>query len=276
MTRSRALTNLVRGGGDAAKQRVINTVGGPARARVIVLLALLLALSSADTSSVGAAAAPLKHALALDFTQIGLLVALPALASAVATVPIGALSDQVRRVSLMKWSIVVWSLAMIAAGASGSFVMLLVSRLVLGVVTATTGPTLASLIGDFFASGERGKIYGFILTGDLLGSVIGLFVSGNAAAISWRLAFWALVIPSAALAWAVGRFMPEPARGGSSRLTPSDPDGLRGRPNPSGRSVRSGSGRHRQWFGSRSRACGATGRSGPPGPRLSSPRAPST
>lgn len=76
---------------------------------------------------------------------------------------------------------------MIAAGASGSFVMLLVSRLVLGVVTATTGPTLASLIGDFFASGERGKIYGFILTGDLLGSVIGLFVSGNAAAISWRL-----------------------------------------------------------------------------------------
>ena len=87
--------------------RVINTVGGPARARVIVLLALVLALSSADTSSVGAAAAPLKHALALDFTQIGLLVALPALASAVATVPIGALSDRVRRVSLMKWSIVV-------------------------------------------------------------------------------------------------------------------------------------------------------------------------
>ena len=121
---------------------------------------------------------------------------------------------------------------MIAAGASGSFVMLLVSRLVLGVVTATTGPTLASLIGDFFASGERGKIYGFILTGDLLGSVIGLFVSGNAAAISWRLAFWVLVIPSAALAWAVGRFMPEPARGGSSRLTPSDPDGLRAAPIP--------------------------------------------
>jgi len=111
---------------------------------------------------------------------------------------------------------------MIAAGASTSFGMLLVSRLVLGAVTATSGPTLASLIGDFFPSRERGKVYGFILTGDLLGSVIGLFVSGNAAAISWRLAFWVLVIPSAILAWAIWRFLPEPDRGGSSRLASED------------------------------------------------------
>jgi len=31
-------------------------------------------------------------------------------------------------------------------------------RLVLGVVTATSGPTLASLIGDFFAASERGNL----------------------------------------------------------------------------------------------------------------------
>ncbi len=125
-----------------------------------------------------------------------------------------------RRVSLLQWSIVLWSLAMTFAGAATSFGMLLISRLVLGGAIATTGPTLASLTGDFFPSRERGKIYGFILTSGFIGSVIGLFVSGNAAAISWRLAFWVLVLPSAILAWPIWRFLPEPARGGASRLEP--------------------------------------------------------
>jgi MFS family permease len=208
--------------GRRARRRLITAVGGEARARVIVLLALVLALSSADTSTIGAAAAPLKEALHIDYTEIGLLVALPSLAAAVATVPVGALTDHVCRVRLLRWSIVLWSVAMIAAGASGTFAMLLISRIAIGVVTATSGPTLASLTGDFFAPSERGRIYGFILTGDLVGSVVGLFLSGNAAAISWRWAFWVLVIPSAVLAWAIWRFMPEPARGGSSRLPPAD------------------------------------------------------
>ncbi len=207
---------------------MVTAVGGKARARVIVLLAMVLALSSADVSAVGAAAGPLKSALHIDYTQIGLLVALPSLAAAAVTVPIGALSDRVCRVRLLRWSIVLWSLAMIVAGAAGSFQMLLIARIAIGAVTATSGPTLASLTGDFFAPGERGKIYGFILTGDLIGSVVGLFVSGNMAAISWRWAFWILVIPSAVLAWAVWRFMDEPARGGSSRLAPRDAGGRQG------------------------------------------------
>lgn len=196
------------------------TVGGGARARVVVLLAAVLALSSADNAAVGAAAGPLRHALQINFTQLGLLVALPALAGAATTVPIGALTDRVRRVRLLAASIALWSVAMIVSGAASSYAMLLVTRLVLGAIIATAGPTLASLTGDFFAAGERGRIYGFLLTGELLGSVLGLFVSGNAAAISWRLAFWVLAVPSAVLAWAVWRLLPEPARGGGSRLGP--------------------------------------------------------
>ncbi len=225
--------------GHSAQQRVIDVVGGRARARVIVLLASVLALSSADTSAVGADAAPLKQALHIDFTQIGLLVALPSLVAALATVPVGALSDRVCRVALLRWSVVLWGLAMIAAGASTSFGMLLVSRLAIGAVTATSGPTLASLTGDFFDPRERAKIYGFILSGELVGSVLGLFVSGNVAAISWRLAFWVLVVPTAVLAWAIWRFLPEPERGGADRLLPRG-DGTAGTP-AAGRSGGTGS-----------------------------------
>lgn len=218
---ARGLRDLTRPWERRAKRRVIETVGGRMRARVIALLALVLALSSADNAAVGADAGPLKDALHLNFTEIGLLVALPALAGAIATVPIGALTDRLRRVSLLKASIIVWSLSMVAAGAANSFETLLVSRLALGAVIGTVGPTLASLIGDFFASSERAKVYGFILTGELIGSVLGLFVSGNAAVISWRLAFWVLAIPSALLAWAIGRYLPEPAHGGAGRLAAS-------------------------------------------------------
>jgi len=135
-------------------------------------------------------------------------------------VPIGALTVRVRRIRLLAGSIALWSVAMIVSGAPSSYAMLLLTRLVLGAIIATAGPMVASLTGDFFAARERGRIYGFLLTGELLGSVLGLFVSGNAAAISWRLAFWVLAVPSAILAWAVWRSLPEPARGGGSRLEP--------------------------------------------------------
>jgi predicted MFS family arabinose efflux permease len=211
---SKEVTGALRRGGHRAEQRVIETVGGGARARVIGLLA----------------AGPLEHALHINNLQVGLLVALPSLVGALATVPIGALTDRVARVSLLQWSIVLWCLTMIVAGASTSFEMLLVSRLVLGGAIATTGPTLASLTGDYFPSRERAKIYGFILTGDLVGSVLGLEISGNLASITWRLAFWVLAIPSAILAGAIWRLLPEPARGGASRLEPRATEASRSQP----------------------------------------------
>jgi MFS family permease len=57
-----------------------------------------------------------------------------------------------------------------------------------------------------------------MLAGQLLGTAFGLLVIGNVAAVSWRLALWVLALPSIALAWALWRALPEPARGGASRL----------------------------------------------------------
>src|SRR5205823_13260854 len=57
-----------------------------------------------------------------------------------------------------------------------------------------------------------------ILGGDLVGSGFGYPVSGDLSSLTtWRVAFWWLAVPSLALAWVVWR-MPEPGRGGSSRI----------------------------------------------------------
>src|SRR6185437_14391337 len=84
--------------------------------------------------------------------------------------------------------------------------------------TAASGPLVASLIGDLFDPAERGRIYGFVVSGELLGTLVGLLVAGNLAAISWRLALGALALPCVALAVIIARTLPEPERGGRGRL----------------------------------------------------------
>jgi predicted MFS family arabinose efflux permease len=73
-------------------------------------------------------------------------------------------------------------------------------------VAAVTGPAVASLIGDFFPAGDRGRMYGLIIGGELAGTGLGFVVAGDISSVlSWRAAFWWLALPSLALAWAVWR-----------------------------------------------------------------------
>lgn len=204
-------------------ERITDAVGGPARAKVILLLACVLAVNAADFGTVGAVASQLEASLHLSNTKLGLLVAVPALAAAVATLPVGWATDRFRRLPLLTGSLVLWAAAMVASGASTSFAMLLATRVFLGAVQATSGPTLFSLVGDFFPARDRGRVWGYIVTGELLGTGFGFVVSGGVAGLlNWRFAFWALAIPTLLLAVLIRRMLPEPARGGQSRLEPGD------------------------------------------------------
>jgi predicted MFS family arabinose efflux permease len=201
-------------------RRIADELGSPARRHVIALLASVLALEGADLATVGALATELKGAFGVGDAGIGLLVTASILTGAVATLPIGVLTDRVDRTRLLAASIALWGAAMLAGALSPSFTWLLLSRIVLGAVTATAGPTVASLTGDLFPSGERARIYGYITAGELLGAGVGFLMVGTVAgALDWRAAFGLLVLPACALAVAVWR-LPEPARGGQSRLEP--------------------------------------------------------
>ena len=203
--------------GRTSVRAITRELGGAERARVIVLLAAVLALSSADAATVGAAATPLRDALRITNTDIGLLVTVTSLVAALASLPFGVLADRVRRTWTLGAAIVLWGAAMIWSATASSFGELLVTRLVLGGVTAAAGPIVASLVGDYFASAERGRVYGYILAGELVGAAFGFAVTGDVAALSWRAAFVVLALPAFVLAWLVFR-LPEPARGGREPL----------------------------------------------------------
>jgi predicted MFS family arabinose efflux permease len=204
--------------------------GGAIRGTVLLLLACVLVLDTADVSMIGAIAGKLEDALGLSNTELGLLASVPSLFAAAATIPLGILIDRVPRVRLLGAGAIVWMVAMAASAAAQSFEMLLVTRIALGAATAFAGPAISSLAGDDFPPRERGHVYGLILTGELVGAGFGFVISGElASATSWRVAFVVLALPGLALACALFRNLPEPARGGASRLEPGATEWRHGR-----------------------------------------------
>jgi predicted MFS family arabinose efflux permease len=193
------------------------TLGGAERTRVIVTLACVLGLSGADVATVGASASELRTGLHISNTDIGLLVAATSLVGAVASLPFGVLADRVRRTTTLAVVIVLWAAAMLWSASVSNFNELLLARLFLGAVTASAGPMIASLVGDYFGGWERGRVYGYILTGELLGAGFGFAVTGDIAAASWRAAFVILALPALVLAVFVAR-LHEPRRGGKGVL----------------------------------------------------------
>jgi len=212
-----ATAHAIGGVGRAGTRALENALGGAERTRVIVVLAAVLALSSADTSTVGAAATSLRSALHITNTDVGLLVTVTSLVAAVASLPFGVLADRVTRTRTLGAAIVLWGAAMIWSAVVPTFGDLLIARLFLGGVTAAAGPLVASLVGDYFHASERGRIYGYILAGELVGAGIGFAVTGDLAALSWRASFLVLALPAFVLAWLVFK-LPEPERGGRSPL----------------------------------------------------------
>jgi MFS family permease len=186
---------------------------------VILLFASVLGLQAADTGAVGALAVPLEKAFRIGNTELGLLVTATTLVGCVATLPFGGISDRHSRTRLLQVVVALWAAATLVSALSVDYVMLLLSRLALGGVIAAAGPALASLVGDLFPGDERARLWGYVLTGELIGAGVGILIAGGLSGVTnWRVAMAVLALPAVVLAWALRRYLPEPARGGQAYL----------------------------------------------------------
>ena len=211
--------SVTRWGAGRVNARVVHAVGGPARARVILLFGAVLALNTADASTIGAVAPYLHDDLHIGTAEVGLLISVSLIVGAIAAVPVGVLVDRIPRVRMLAVSVVLWSVATAWGGLADSYGHLLLSRLALGAVAATAGPAIASLTGDYFPVRERVVVYGYILGFETAGTAVGFIVSGQIAAVlSWRWSLFALAVPGLWLARELWKTLPEPERGGTSRL----------------------------------------------------------
>lgn len=193
--------------------------GGRASAIVICNLGAVLALQGADLGAVSAMVDRLETALQISKTQVGLLLTLTLFASAIATVPFGWLVDRFNRTRLLTYTIMLWSVTMVVSATANTYLYLLLTRLALGIVTSVAVPAVASLVGDFYPPRFRGRIFGYILSGEIIGTGLGFIGAGELAEISWRAGFIGLAVPAIIISWYMRR-LPEPAHDGTSRLKP--------------------------------------------------------
>jgi MFS family permease len=80
-------------------------------------------------------------------------------------------------------------------------------------VTAAGGPPVTSIVGDLFQTDVRGRVLGWVKSGELVGAGAGFIVAALLLPVSWRAVFAALAVLGLVLAWRVSR-VEEPRRGG--------------------------------------------------------------
>jgi predicted MFS family arabinose efflux permease len=169
------ITELVK----ATKNRALDIAGGPARLQVILVLAAVLGLDTAQLGTLSAVSDLLKKAFHIGNPQIGMLIAVVQFVGAIATLPMGILADRMRRQYVLIVAVLVWAGAMVLSASATSYPYLLGTRAFLGAVTAVAWPCVASLTGDFFPARDRASIYGLILSGEMIGAGVGFFHLGR-------------------------------------------------------------------------------------------------
>ena len=124
----------------------------------------------------------------------------------------GWLADRFSRWFLVGCGVILWSIASGESGRADVFIVLLITRLFVGIGEAAYGPAAPTIISDLFPIEKRGQVmswfYMAIPVGSALGYVWGgilveshsfsIFVPGwksIAVETSWRWAFYSVVIP---------------------------------------------------------------------------------
>lgn len=122
----------------------------------------------------------------------------------------GWLADRYSRWMLAGIGVAVWSLASGASGLAGSFMILLLTRVFVGVGEAGYGPAAPTLIADYFPVSVRGRVLSYFYMAIPAGSALG-FVFGGAVCKywGWRWPFYLVTIPGLLLA-GLCYFMREP------------------------------------------------------------------
>jgi MFS family permease len=125
----------------------------------------------------------------------------------------GWLADRTSRWLLVGLSVLIWSAATAAGGLAGGFMMLLITRLFVGVGEAGYGPAAPTIISDLYPVARRGSVLAWFYVAIPVGSALGYVIGGAVGAkYGWRLAFYIVTVPGIILG-IVSFFMKDPPRG---------------------------------------------------------------
>ena len=138
----------------------------------------------------------------------------------------GRMADRLPRWWIIGGGVVVWSLASGATGLAGSFAILLITRIFVGIGEGAYGPAAPTILADLYPLQIRGRVMAMFFMAIPVGSALGYGFAGFVGAHwDWRWAFYLVVPPGLILAGlccldagtAAGRKRPEAQAGPAGR-----------------------------------------------------------
>lgn len=164
---------------------------------LLTVLTLLYLLSYADRSVLSAVLQPMKVALNLSDTELGIVQSVFNIGVAILAIPMSFIVDRWSRRKSLGLMAIVWSLATFATGLASKFVHLLFARSIVGVGEA--GYTVGGVgwLSVVFPRNRKGLVNGIFGIGAVLGTVGGLVLAGFIATKTgdWRTPFLYFAIP---------------------------------------------------------------------------------
>lgn len=182
---------------------------------VLTLLLSAYTLNFIDRTIIATIGQAIKVDLKLTDAQLGLLGGFSfAVLYTILGLPLARLAERWNRVSIIAIALIVWSGFTALCGIAGSFTQLLLYRIGVGVGEAGCSPAAHSLISDYYPPRQRSSalaVYSFgIPLGAMIGAIAGGWLAQN---LSWRLAFFVVGAPGAAVALIMKLAIKEPPRG---------------------------------------------------------------
>jgi len=174
----------------------------------------------------------IKADLHLNDTQLGMMTGLAfAVVYCTMGIPVARIADSTSRKGVMVISLAIWSAFTALCGLANpihigtftisAFVVLLITRMGVGLGEAGGSPPAHAMISDLYEKEKRGRALALYSAGLYAGTLLGYYLGGwLSEALNWRQAFFVVGIPGvifAIIAWTTVR---EPVRG-LSGSTPS-------------------------------------------------------
>lgn len=167
----------------------------PTRARlsILAMLFMVTAINYMDRANLSVAGSAIQGQFSLTPTQLGLLFSMFTWFYAMSQVPVGYVLDRVGPRKLYGSAIILWSVFTFLMGfashpvfatASGSFVMLLICRGLIGVAEAPSFPSNTKIIATWFPDHERARATATYASAQYIGLAVLTPV------LSWIVATW--------------------------------------------------------------------------------------
>ncbi|GGF00449.1 MFS transporter [Aliidongia dinghuensis] len=158
---------------------------------VALMLFTLALMNYVDRVALSFAAGPISKEYGLNSVSLGYLFSSFLWTYTIFLIPAGILVDRFGAKAVAGIGLAIWSAATAMTGLASSFVQLLATRLVMGGGEATSNPSGARVIREWFPANERGAVNAIFNSGSYAGPALCAVVAGPLIeAFGWRVLFF--------------------------------------------------------------------------------------